>query len=235
MTELRPIQAVVFDAAGTLIRNCEPVGETYARFARNFGVDLPPPRVEDAFRRVMAAAPPNVYPGEAMAPAALLEKRWWWERVRETFRAADQMVRFSDFGAYFESLWVHFGTAAAWQLLPDARAVLGELRDRHYLLALLSNFDQRLRPLLSELDILDLFDSVTLPVDAGAAKPERLIFDVCLEQLGVANHRSVYIGDRLEEDLQGSKAAGMHPIDVASLATLGELPARLEALEKDLR
>ncbi|MBW2394152.1 MAG: HAD-IA family hydrolase [Deltaproteobacteria bacterium] len=234
MAELRPIQAVVFDAAGTLIRTCEPVGETYTRFARDFEVDLPAARLEDAFGRVMAAAPPNVYPGEAMAPAAVLEKHWWWERVREAFRAADQMTRFSDFDAYFEKLWVHYGTTAAWELAPGARAALEDLHERRYLLGLLSNFDQRLRPLLCDLGIHDLFDAVTLPADAGAAKPERLIFDVSLKRLGIANHRCVYVGDRAEEDLVASKTAGLHPIDVASLATLAELPAWVEALEKDL-
>ena len=234
MAASRPIQAVVFDAAGTLIRPREPVGETYARFARDFGVELPPARIEEAFLRVFAAAPPNVHPGRSMAEAAVLERRWWWERVRETFRAADQMVRFDDFDACFERLWTHFGRGSAWKLAPGARAALEDLCERRYLLAMLSNFDQRLRPLLDELGISDVFDAVTLPADAGAAKPDRRIFDVCLKRLGIANHRCVYVGDRSEEDLRGSKSAGLHPIDVASLATLAELPARLEALEKDL-
>ena len=81
MADVRPIQAVVFDAAGTLIRPREPIGETYARFARDFGVELPAARIEEAFERVWAAAPPNVYPGKPMAEAAVLEKRWWWDRV----------------------------------------------------------------------------------------------------------------------------------------------------------
>lgn len=234
MAEFRPIQAVVFDAAGTLIRTSEPVGESYARIARDFGVALPAARIEEAFQRVFAAAPPNVYPGKPMAEAAVLEKRWWWERARETFRAADQTVHFDDFDAYFERLWTHFGGTAAWELTPGARAALEDLHERGYLLAVLSNFDQRLRPLLSNLGIHDRFDAVVLPADAGGAKPDRLIFDICLKRLGIANHRCVYVGDHAEQDLQASKTAGLHPIDVASLATLAELPARVEALEKDL-
>ncbi len=234
MAVLRPIQAVIFDAAETLIRTREPVGDSYARIAAAHGVELPGGRLDEAFHRVFAAAPPNVHPGEPMARAAGLEKRWWWERVRETFRAADQMVRFKDFDAYFEALWRHFASAAAWELAPGARAGLEDLHERRYLLAVLSNFDQRLRPLLRELGVHDLFEAVTLPADAGAAKPERLIFDICLKRLGVANHRCVYVGDRAEEDLVASKTAGLHPIDVASLATLAELPQRVEALEKEL-
>lgn len=234
MAELRPIQAVIFDAAGTLIRTREPVGDTYARFAREFGVELPGARVDEAFHRVFAAAPPNVYPGEPMARSAELERRWWWERVRETFRATDQMVRFDDFDGFFEALWRHFASIDAWELAVGARAALEDLHERRYLLAVLSNFDQRLRPLLRDMGIHDVFEAVTLPADAGAAKPERLIFDILLKRLGVANHRCVYVGDHAEQDLRASKTAGLHPIDVTSLATLAELPARVEALEKEL-
>lgn len=231
---VRPIQAVIFDVAGTLLRVRQPVGDTYAREARDFGVDVPGARLDEAFRRVFEAAPANVHPGTSMAAAAVLERRWWWERVRETFRAADGTARFTDFEAYFDRLWRHYGSVRAWELAPGARDCLDQLAERGYLLAVLSNFDQRLRGLLRDLELHALFEAITLPADAGAAKPERQIFDICLKRLGVANHRCVYVGDRAEEDLKSSKAAGLHPIDVASLATLLELPARVEALEKEL-
>ena len=56
------IRAVLFDAVGTLIELREPVGETYARMARPFGVALPAWRVDDAFRRILKRAPPLVFP-----------------------------------------------------------------------------------------------------------------------------------------------------------------------------
>ena len=239
MTLVRPIQAVIFDAAGTLIRTCEPVGEVYSRVAREYGAEVPASRLDEAFGRVFAAAPPNVHPGETLARSAVLERHWWRERVRETFRAADGTARFNapggkGFDDYFERLWNHYASARAWELLPGARAALDDLAERRLMVAILSNFDQRLRPLLRELDLHHLFEAVTLPADAGAAKPDRQIFDVCLKRLGVANHRCVYVGDRAREDIQGSKTSGLHPIDVGQLATLAELPARVEALEKEL-
>ncbi len=234
MNDVRPLQAVIFDAAGTLIRLRESVGETYARFAREAGVEVPPSRLDEAFGRVFAAAAPNVHPGTPMRDAVALEKRWWWELVRGTFRAADGMVIFDDFDAYFERLWEHFGTARAWELMPGAAEALPVLRERGYLLAVLSNFDQRLRPLLQELEIHEHFEAVTLPSDANAAKPERQIFDICLKRLGIANHHCAYVGDHAVEDLEGSKTAGLHPIDVTRLATLLDLPPLLEAMEKEL-
>jgi len=228
----RRIQAVVFDAVGTLLHLREPVGETYARRAAQAGVTLPASRLEEAFGRVLAAAPPAVHPGTPLAGAASLERAWWRERVRETFRAADGVARFTDFDAFFEGLWEYYAGAAAWSVARGARPALRQLRAAGLRLAVLSNFDQRLRGLLRALELHAFFDTVTLPSDAGAAKPDRAIFDVCLKRLGLAGHRAVYVGDRAEEDLRGARAAGMAAIDVKELATLEDVPARIEALEK---
>ena len=227
------IQAVLLDAAGTLIELAEPVGETYARRARDFEVDVPASRIEEAFARVLASAAPNVHPGESLERAAQLERSWWYERVRETFCAADQMARFSDFEGFFETLWHDYGRASAWRLAAGTEQALGALEERGVRLAIVSNFDQRLRPLLEELGIHARFEAITLPSDAGAAKPDPAIFTVCLKRLGLAAHRAIYVGDGAERDLGASRHSGPRPVEVASLATLAELPVRLDALESE--
>jgi putative hydrolase of the HAD superfamily len=225
-----PIQAVLFDAAGTLIRLREPVGETYARFARRWGVALPASRIEEAFARVMAQARPEPQPGEPLATAAAREEAWWSARVRETFRAADAEARFSDFGACFDALFAHYGSAAAWLLAPGTEEALDELAARGLRLAVVSNFDQRLRGLLQELGVHARFEALTLPADAGAAKPNRAIFEVALKRLGLAPHRAAYVGDRAEEDVAAAEGVGLHAVNVSGLATLAEIPARIAAL-----
>jgi putative hydrolase of the HAD superfamily len=225
------ILAVLFDAAGTLIAPAEPVGETYARLAREHGVALSAARIDDAFRRVLARAPANVHPGESRARAAELERAWWRARVRETFLAADGTARFRDFGAYFTALWEHFGTSAAWRVLPGAREALGALRGAGRRLAIVSNFDQRLPPLLAVLGLAEFFEHVVLPVDCGAAKPSRAIFDACLARLGLAASDCAYVGDHAQLDVAAAHAAGLTPIDVGTSVTLADLPARIAAWE----
>ncbi len=224
-------RAVLFDAAGTLVAPAAPVGETYARLAREHGVALSAARIEDAFRRVFAQAPANVHPGETRERAAELERAWWRARVRETFLATDGTARFRDFDAYFAALWEHFARGAAWRARPGAEEALAALRAGGRRLAIVSNFDQRLPPILRELGLLAYFEHVVLPVDCGAAKPSRAIFDACLARLGLAASACAYVGDHARLDVEASQAAGLTPIDVASLATLADLPARLAAME----
>src|SRR5688572_1489336 len=124
MTEGGRILAVVFDAVGTLLLPREPVGATYARFALAHGAKVPASRLDEAFRRVLAAAPPNVQTGPA---AAEREQSWWRERVRETFRAADGMARFDDFETFFARVFAHYAEASAWRLAEGARSCLDAL------------------------------------------------------------------------------------------------------------
>jgi putative hydrolase of the HAD superfamily len=223
--------AVIFDAAGTLIAPAEPVGETYARLARAHGVALSAARIDDAFRRVFAKAPANVHPGETRERAAELERAWWRARVRETFLAADGTARFRDFDAYFAALWDHFARGAAWRALPGAQPALAGLHRDGRRLAIVSNFDQRLEPILRDLGLRSYFEAVVIPVDCGAAKPSLAIFEACLVRLGLAASACAYVGDHARLDVEASHAAGLTAIDVGALASLTELPAQLAAME----
>jgi putative hydrolase of the HAD superfamily len=172
-----------------------------------------------------------VHPGEPRERAAQLERAWWRARVRETFLAADGSARFRDFEAYFAALWEHFARGEAWRARPGAHASLRALRGGGRRLAIVSNFDQRLHPILRDLGLLDAFEQVVIPVDCGAAKPSRAIFDACLARLDLRPSACVYVGDHARLDVEASQAVGLTPIDVAELATLADLPDRLAAME----
>jgi putative hydrolase of the HAD superfamily len=230
MAEDRRILAVVFDAVGTLILPREPVGGSYARLAREHGVDVPASRLEEAFRRVLAVAPPNVQTGPE---AAERERSWWRERVRETFRAADGMARFDDFEAFFAEVFAHYAEASAWRLVEGARPCLDALVARGYRLGVLSNFDQRLHGVLAGLGLAERFEVVTLPADAGAAKPARAIFDACRARVGLAPSQLLHVGDDAARDVAAARAAGWRALDVTTLPGLDALPAAIDRLETE--
>lgn len=232
MAPARRILAVVFDAVGTLLLLREPVGETYARLALTHGVAVPASRLQEAFGRVLAAAPPNVHAGASLAVAAERERGWWRERVRETFRAADQMVRFEDFEAFFAAVFLHYAEATAWRLAAGARECLDALAARGLRLGVLSNFDQRLRRVLAGLGLAERFELITLPADAGAAKPERAIFDACLARLGLAARQVLYVGDHASLDVAAARAVGWQALDVGTLRDLSALPGAIDRIEE---
>lgn len=220
---MSPLRGVLFDAAGTLIRLREPVGETYARFAREHGVALPAGHVDDAFRRALRGMPPLVATAADPAESRAAERAWWRELVRRTFRAADGSAVFRDFEAMFDALFVHYAAPHAWSAAPGAEAALRALRERGVRTGVVSNFDHRLAGLLAGLGLERWLEIVVRPADAGAAKPDPRIFLHALKALGLRPDEAVYVGDDADDDIAGAARAGLRAVDVASLASLPEI------------
>lgn len=225
------IRAVLLDAVGTLIAPREPVGETYSRIAAGHGVRIAAWRIGDAFRRVFAAAPPPVFPDAAPEQLAARERAWWRAIARSAFLAADSAQRFADFEACFDELWRTFASPDAWRLAPGAVEALAALRAGGRRTAVVSNFDQRLPRILEGLGLAPALDACVLPADVGAAKPDPRIFRAALAKLDVRPEEAAFVGDDRERDLDAAAAVGIRPVDVASLATLRDLVARIEALD----
>jgi len=223
-------RAVLFDAAGTLIELCEPVGETYARIAREHGVDVPADALGAAFRRAFQTAPAMVFPGTPDAAIARREKDWWREVVANTFHAADPAQAFRNFDGFFDRLFDVMGAPQAWRAVPGARNLLSKLRSMRWSTAIVSNFDRRLPSILEGLALSPLLDAIVLCSDVAAAKPAPAIFERALERLDVAASRAVVVGDEEAQDIAGARAAGLRAIHVGSLATLDALLDELQAL-----
>jgi len=94
----------------------------------------------------------------------------------------------------------------------EAKSVIEALR-RRYKVGLITNWEHtpRIRELLAELGIEDLFDAVVVSDEYGAAKPDPKIFHEALSRTGVIPGEAVYVGD-MEVDVEGSINAGIHPV-----------------------
>jgi len=226
------LRAVLFDATGTLIETARPVGEVYAELAREQGVRLPAERVGDAFRRILAQAPPLLFADAPQDQIAALERDWWRSLVRSTFLATDGTARFRDFDAFFAGLYAHYADAAAWRARRGAHAALLHLRAHGVATGVVSNFDGRLPGILAGLGLAETLGVVMLPGEARAAKPDPRIFLLALARLAAPAAAAVYVGDDQLRDLAGARAAGLSAIDATGLATLADLPALLLGREE---
>lgn len=220
--------AILFDVTGTLIRLHETVGETYARFGREDDVDLPAWRLDDAFKRVLRHVDPRVFPDASADEIAALEERWWAEVVRSTFLATDSTARFNDPPTFYARLYRHYAGAAAWDLVPGARALLVDLHARKLRLGIVSNFDQRLLEVLDALDITGFFEIVMIPALSRCEKPDPAIFQAALALLDLPAESVIFVGDDPEKDLAAAKRVGMSVIDVGAVDDLAALAQAIE-------
>jgi putative hydrolase of the HAD superfamily len=221
------LAAVLFDAAGTLLELRAPVGEIYAEAAARHGLEIGAWRLGDAFARVLRQMPPMLFAGADAREVPQLERAWWHELVRRTFRAADTSQTSATLDALFAELFECFATPVAWAPRAGALDALRGLRARGIRTAVVSNFDHRLDALLEALGLRRELDLVLRAADCGARKPDAAIFRAALAALGVRAEQAVFVGDDPERDLAGARAAGLRAVDVRELATLDALPAAL--------
>jgi putative hydrolase of the HAD superfamily len=89
-------------------------------------------------------------------------------------------------------------------LFPEVRPALEALRGRFVLIAV-TNGNAK----LERIGIDDLFDDCITAGRAGAAKPNRQIFEVAIRAGGAAAHETLHVGDHPEFDVLGARNAGM--------------------------
>jgi putative hydrolase of the HAD superfamily len=110
--------------------------------------------------------------------------------------------------AFFAVLYEHFAGPEPWQVYPDVRPALETLRRRGCRLAVLSNWDPRLRPLLQALKLADFFEALFISAEVGWHKPDPRLFAHAARRLGLRPDQMLHVGDSGTEDVGGARAAG---------------------------
>lgn len=204
------LKAVFFDAAGTLFDTREPVGESYARIARPYGIDANAEAVNGAFRRFFRDTEPLAFgPGHTAQDLRRRERGWWRDLVVRSFAG---LGSFTDFEAYFDTLFEFFANPVNWVANPEALPTLRTLRESGLTLGVISNFDFRLYRILDGLGLSRWFDSITISSEAGYAKPSIRLFETALERHRLAPNEALHVGDSEHLDLAGASAAGLAAI-----------------------
>ena len=109
---------------------------------------------------------------------------------------------------FFEVAYEHFAEAGVWKLYPEVPEVLEQLRPR-FQLAVISNFDGRLRFILQHLGISKYFSHVFISSELGADKPDPEIFRRALKIMHLNADEVLHVGDDPERDWKAAKAAGL--------------------------
>jgi len=203
------IRAITFDAAETLFTVVRPVGETYSLMARDFGGELDVEMLQHGFRTEFPAMAPLGFPDARAGELDNLERTWWHELVSRVVHHAGSVPLFDD---YFDAVYQYYAAPQAWQLFPEVHALLCELKTRGTKLAVVSNFDSRLIPVLTGLGIASCFDDVVYSSQAGAAKPDPEIFELALSRLDADATETLHLGDNAVADRQGARDAGMQSV-----------------------
>lgn len=198
-------RTLFFDAVGTLIHLRESVGANYARIVANHGLQLPAEPLEAAFRSHFRSMQPR--PAHN-GPRPDDDCGWWRLLVDRVLDDCLEPGAVLDRDACFEEMYSRFADPALWTLYPEVEQVL-EILGNRCRMAILSNFDQRLLPILEGLGVAKRFERVFVSSQVGADKPDPHIFQVALSEMGIAAAEALHIGDEPISDWEGAAAVGI--------------------------
>ncbi len=194
------IRAVTFDVGGTLIEPRPSVGHVYAEVAARHGLRPDPQQLNRQFAAAWRAKANFDYSRAA-----------WEELVAHAFGDESGVPREVPF---FDELYDRFSQPQVWRIYDDVLPALEGLSRRGFKLGVISNWDERLRPLLRLLDLDRFFAAMIISHDMGCQKPSAQIFQEAVRQLAVPASSILHIGDSAGEDVQGARAAGFSALQI---------------------
>jgi len=136
------------------------------------------------------------------------DKEWWRELVGLVLNEVAPSMNELDRDNFFEIAYEHFAEAGVWELYPEVLEVLENLSPR-FQLAVVSNFDGRLRMILEQLGVSRFFKYVFLSSELGADKPDPEIFRRALSVIRLQPNEVLHVGDDPERDWKAATAAGL--------------------------
>ena len=199
------IRAILFDAAGTLFFLTKTVGDHYAYVGREVGLELDAQKLQNAFQAAWKQMPRRP---AIDGPRKNDDKGWWRELVSHVFDQVAPSVNELDRDNFFEVAYEHFAEPGVWELYPEVPGVLEELAPR-FRLAVISNFDGRLRFILQHLGISNYFSYIFISSELGADKPDPEIFRRALKIMQVNADEVLHVGDDPERDWKAAVASGL--------------------------
>jgi putative hydrolase of the HAD superfamily len=199
------LKAIFFDAVGTLFYLTKTVGDHYAFVAEEVGLKLNAKKLDAAFHSAWKQMPPR----QAVdGPRENDDKDWWRELANLVLEEAAPTIDELDRDNFFEVAYEHFAEAGVWELYPEVIGVLDKLRPR-FDLAIVSNFDGRLRVILERLGMSKYFGHVFISSEIGADKPDSEIFRRALTFLDLQPGDVLHVGDDPERDWKAATVAGL--------------------------
>ncbi len=194
-------RAVLFDLGGTLIYTA-PIPEIIRRILEVHGIQR---SLSD-----IAAAHNEPESQMSLEDYAMSYNEFWikWNlgivkglKIKTDLRHLATVI--------LEEWWDH----ADVKLYPDVEETLRYLKRHEFKTGIVTNgFRKDIDDIMSKVGFAGYF-GVEVGVDAvGKPKPNKAIFDFALDKLGVSNYETIFVGDTVETDYEGSARAGLFPV-----------------------
>ena len=190
------IKAVLFDFDETLQDRTAAFEKYMDTFLADFCPDIDSAEIERR-KEEMRVTGKGGYVNREEWYASLIES-WGWKNAPSNVTLANHYdTKFGDHNVIF----------------PDSPILLKELKDRGYIVGVITNGPSYLQNHKMDTSGLRQYcDIVVVSGDVGVHKPDPALFTYTADKLGLKTEECVYVGDHPINDIQGALAAGMKAI-----------------------
>jgi putative hydrolase of the HAD superfamily len=213
------IRAVAFDVNGTLVRiltddGMEQIFRSIAHFLTYQGIDLHRHQVRDLYFEHMEQqqqASPERHPE--------FDAVGIWRSIIQAhqteFTRALPAGKLEQLPLFLAEMYRGISRCRL-RLYPHVREVLDVLGERYPLAVVTDAQSAYARAELHKVGLLDYFDPIVVSGDHGYRKPDRRLFQLALDEMGVAAAHALYVGNDMHRDVFGAQEAGMTTVMVES-------------------
>lgn len=223
-----PRAALLLDALGTIVALAPPAPQLRAELAARFGLELTTGQARRAVAAEIAYYRAHLQDGRDAASLRALRLRCA-EVLRDALPPSERLAAIAP-AQLTEALLA----SLRFSPFPDARDAVRAARARGERVVVVSNWDVSLRDVLGQFELAESLDGIVTSAEVGVPKPAAAIFTAALALAGVDAGQATHVGDSLQADVAGARAAGIEavlirrsgkpgPSGVPTISSLAEL------------
>ncbi len=203
------IRAVFFDLYDTLIGFDPPREMIQGRALESFGLETDKAGIDAgyALADALMAEQTAQAPLSALSPGSQADFFARYEQL--ILRGAGHEVDLQTAGDIWRSVRKQ---EYGFSLYPDVAPALDALRSAGYVIGVVTNMSRPGVDVAESMGFSDRVDFTLSSLDVGASKPDPKMFMAALSRAGVRADEAVHVGDQIETDIEGARAAGINPV-----------------------
>jgi len=206
---MRSIKAVFFDLGGTLFdyqtvaaADLESLVDALRRSGIEAGQEEVLRRYQEVKRRIYRQYLPRPY---------YLHRDFFLDALSGLLESFGSRLRSGDFDHYCRQLWERHERDL--RVREGVAETLLTLKGRGLYLGVVSNIDEdQLSHLVRILQLAPYFDLLLSSERARSCKPDAGIFKTALDMARCRAESALFVGDSLDQDIDGANRAGMHSV-----------------------
>ena len=196
---------VIFDFADTIAKLSPSKEELLHRFILNeLSLNIPLKHIEEVYHYAT-----NLLFYSSVNIQKIETKKEFYKKFNNDILSLLGIAHLLD----SEKLFNYFNeNGQHWILKDGVKELFISLKEKGYLISLVSNFDERLNQVLKNLEIYDLLDSKFISQEIGLEKPNIEFFKLPLKKHNIDSKDTFFIGDSYFLDFIPSQSLGIFPI-----------------------